>query len=118
MTALVLSVRFGVLVIGAFSLVVLGGIIQDWIGSRFGFSGLLLTSFALLRWVIIVLALLLGFAMIHRYAPNVELRFLFITPGSVVGVSLRIVASLGFSLYTRSFADYDATSAASAPWSS
>ncbi|MCW2241836.1 YihY/virulence factor BrkB family protein [Azospirillum canadense] len=108
-TALVLSVLFGVLVIGAFSLVVLGGIIQDWIGNRFGFSGLLLTFFALLRWVIIVLALLLGFAMIYRYAPNVELRFMFITPGSVVGVGLLIVASLGFSLYTRSFADYDAT---------
>jgi membrane protein len=56
-----------------------------------------------------VLALLLGFAMIYRYAPNVEQKFAFITPGSVLGVILLIVASLGFAIYTRNFADYSAT---------
>ncbi|QQP93000.1 YihY/virulence factor BrkB family protein (plasmid) [Skermanella sp. TT6] len=108
-TAIGLSLLFGVLVIGAFSLIVLGGIIQDWIGNRFGFSHTLLTFFAAFRWVIIVLALLLGFAMIYSYAPNVQQRFMFITPGSLIGVSLLIVASLAFSLYTRNFANYDAT---------
>ena len=32
-----LSVMFAVLVIGGFSLIVLGGQIQDWLGARFGF---------------------------------------------------------------------------------
>jgi membrane protein len=108
-TALVLSALVGALLIGALSLVVLGGIIQDWIGNRAGFSGPLFTFFALLRWIIIVLALLLGFAVIYRYAPNVEVRFTFISPGSLVGVTLLILACLAFSLYARSFADYDAT---------
>ena len=35
-TALVLSLLFVVLVIGAFSLVVLGGVIEDWLGVRMG----------------------------------------------------------------------------------
>jgi len=65
-TALALSVLFGVLVLGAFSLIVLGGMIEDWIGNRFGFTAVLLTVFAVFRWVVIVLALLLGFAMIYR----------------------------------------------------
>jgi len=65
-TALALSVFFGVLVIGAFSLIVLGGIIEDGIGNRFGLTPVLLTVFAVFRWVVIVLALLLGFAMIYR----------------------------------------------------
>jgi membrane protein len=108
-TAVALSLAFGVLVIGAFSLVVLGGIIQDWIGNRYGFSDALLAFFAAFRWVMIVLALLLGFALIYRYAPNVEQRFAFVTPGSVIGVLLLIAASLGFALYTRNFGDYDAT---------
>jgi membrane protein len=108
-TALVLSILFAVLVIGAFSLVVLGGVIQDWIGARFGFSELLLTFFAVFRWVMIVLALLLGFALIYRYAPNVEQKFAFITPGSLIGTALLILASLGFAVYTRNFGDYDAT---------
>lgn len=108
-TAFLLSLIFGVLVIGAFSLIVLGGVLQDWITSNFGFSRELILLFAGLRWIIIVLALLSGFAVIYRYAPNVEERFHFITPGSVLGVSLLIIASLGFSLYTMNFGDYDAT---------
>jgi membrane protein len=108
-TALVLSLLFGVLVLGAFSLIVLGGIVQDWIGNRFGFTNALFTFFATFRWVVIVLALLLGFAMIYHYAPNVEQRFKLITPGSVFGVVMLIITSLVFSFYTRNFADYDAT---------
>ena len=107
-TALGLSLLFGVLVLGAFSLVVLGGIIQDWIGNRFGFTGALLTFFAVFRWVIIVAALLLGLAIIYRFAPNVERTFALLTPGSVFGVTMLIVSSLGFSFYTRNFAAYGA----------
>jgi membrane protein len=108
-TALMLSVLFAVLVIGAFSLIVFGGVIQDWIGNRFGFTDALLTFFVVFRWVVIVLALLLGFAIIYRYAPNVEQKFSFITPGSVLGATLLIIASLGFAMYTSNFADYSAT---------
>jgi membrane protein len=108
-TALMLSLLFGLLVIGAFSLIVLGGVIEDWIGTRLGFTGALLTIFAVFRWVVIVLALLLGFAMIYRYAPNVEQKFSFITPGSILGVTLLIAVSLGFAIYTSNFADYSAT---------
>jgi membrane protein len=106
-TSLALIVLFGVLVIGAFSLIVLGGIIQDWIGNRFGFTDVLLTFFGVFRWVVIVLALLLGVAMIYRYGPNVEQKFKFITPGSVFSVSLLIVASLGFAFYTNNLVNYD-----------
>ncbi|MGZ9073395.1 MAG: YihY/virulence factor BrkB family protein [Rhodoplanes sp.] len=113
LTALALSLLFGVLVLGAFSLVVIGGIIEDWIGNQFDFSPMLLTIFTLSRWAIIVLALLLGLAVIYCYGPNVERPFAFITPGSMVGVGLLIAALPGFSFYSRNFADYDA--AASAP---
>nr|WP_230532598.1 YhjD/YihY/BrkB family envelope integrity protein [Microvirga roseola] len=100
-TAVVLSLLFGLLILGAFSLIVVGGIVQDWIGNRFGFTSALLTFFAALRWVIIVLAMLSGFALIYRYAPNVRLKFAFLTPGGVFGVSMLIVASLGFSFYEK-----------------
>jgi membrane protein len=108
-TALGLSFLFGVLVLGAFSMIVLGGIIQDWIGGRFGFSAVLLAFFAAFRWLVIILALLLGFAIIYRYGPNVEQKFALISPGSIFGVISLIAASLGFSFYTRQFAQYDAT---------
>ena len=108
-TALVLSILFGLLVIGAFSLIVLGGRIEDWLGDQMGYSDALLIFFSIFRWVVIVLALLLGFAIIYRFAPNVEQKFRFITPGSVIGTILIIIVSIGFSIYTANFADYDAT---------
>jgi membrane protein len=107
--ALALSVAFGVLVIGAFTLVVVGGMIEDWVGASFGLPGWVTAVFAGFRWVVIVAALLLGFALIYRYAPNVEQRFRFITPGAVLGVVLLVVASLGFSIYIQNFGDYSAT---------
>lgn len=107
--ALVLSVLFGVLVLGAFSLIVFGGVMQDWLGNRFGFSDALLTFFVVFRWIVIVLALLLGFAIIYRYAPNVEQKFSFVTPGSFLGAAMLIVTSLGFAIYTSNFGDYAAT---------
>ena len=109
LTAIGLSLLFGVLVIGGFSLIVLGGQIQDWLGSRFGFSDALLTFFVVFRWIIIVLGLLLAFALIYYLAPNVEQRFVFITPGSIAGVLVLMLASLGFAWYARSFGNYDAT---------
>ena len=108
-TALMLSLLFGLLVIGAFSLIVLGGRIEDWIGNRFGFADALVTFFAVFRWIVIVLALLLGFSIIYYLGPNVEQKFKFITPGSLLSVTLLIIVSLGFTLYIRNFADYSAT---------
>ena len=108
-TALALSILFGLLIIGAFSLIVLGGYIQEWLGTQLGFSSLLILLFVAFRWIIVILALLLGFAMIYRFAPNVEQKFAFITPGSILGVLMLIVASLGFAIYTANFGDYNAT---------
>lgn len=109
LTALILSLLFALLVIGAFSLIVLGGVMQDWLGDKFGFSNTLLMIFALFRWVVIVLALFLGFAVIYQYAPDVEQKFVFITFGSVLGVTLLIIVSIAFAFYTSKFADYNAT---------
>ncbi|MDP2358284.1 MAG: YihY/virulence factor BrkB family protein [Beijerinckiaceae bacterium] len=106
--SLLLSTVFGAMILTAFSLIVLGGIVQDWLGSRFGFNQLLLTFFATLRWVIIVVSMLLGFALVYRFAPNVEQRFGFVTPGSVFGVVALILVSLGFSVYIQNFGDYGA----------
>lgn len=104
-----LSLLFGVLVIGAFSLVVLGGVLQGWIGEWFGFSPVLLDFFAVFRWVMIFLALQLGFALIYYLGPDVKQEFKFITPGSILAVLLLIAASLVFKFYATHFGNYSAT---------
>lgn len=109
LTAIALSVLFAVLVLAAFSAIVLGGTLQGWLVSRFGFGDLVITLFAIARWVIIVAALLLMFALVYYLAPDVEQEFRYITPGAVLGVVLLSVASIGFGWYAQNFGNYDAT---------
>lgn len=107
-TALGLTFLFGVLVLGAFSLVVVGGSIQAWIGHRMGFSAGLLGFFVVFRWVVIVLALLLALSLVYHLAPNRDREFHFISAGSVTATALLIGASFGFSVYTSNFGNYSA----------
>ncbi len=53
--------------------------------------------------------MLVLWAFIYYLLPDVEQKFVFITPGSLVGVTVWLLASWGFSLYAKNFGSYDAT---------
>ncbi|WP_168217412.1 YihY/virulence factor BrkB family protein [Paracoccus liaowanqingii] len=108
-TAIVLSMLFGVFVLGALSLVVMGGTLEQWVTEWLGTSETLATAFTILRWIVIFCALLLGHAFFYKFGPNVEQRFRFITPGSVFSTILLMLASVAFSFYIRNFGNYSAT---------
>ena len=105
-TALLLSLSFGLLVLSGFSLIVLGGVIQSWIGDRFGFSAALLGFFVVFRWIVIVLALLLAISATYYLAPNRHRPFRLFSAGSVAATLLLIAASYAFSVYTSHFGNY------------
>jgi membrane protein len=107
--ALWLMLLFVLLIVGAFALIIFGGVLEDWVGSMIGMSQAVLTFFAVFRWIVISILILLGFSLIYYYGPNVEQSFKFITPGSIIGAGLLILASLGFSIYVSNFGDYNAT---------
>jgi membrane protein len=107
--AIVLSLLFIALIISAFALIVLGGVAQEWLAQQYGLGPVLLTTFAVFRWIVIMAALLLTFALLYYLAPNVKQKFVFITPGSVLGALLLTIASLGFAWYVQNFANYSAT---------
>jgi membrane protein len=107
-TALALTLLCGALILGAFTMVVLGGAIQGWLGHRFGFGETLLTFFVWFRWAVIVVSLLLGISLIYHYGPHRKAHYRFITAGSVTATLLLIAASVGFSVYTSNFNNYSA----------
>lgn len=106
--AIGLSLLFGALMLLAFSLIVLGGVAQDWLGRYIGRSAWLLGFFATLRWVIIVLSVVLAFSLMYWLAPNVrDQRFRLLTVGGTVATVLLLAASVGLAVYVQNFANYD-----------
>jgi membrane protein len=53
--------------------------------------------------------MMLTWALIYRFVPNIKLPFKILTPGSIVGVVVWGIASWGFSMYVRHFGSYDKT---------
>ena len=62
-----------------------------------------------LRLPLAALVMMFLWAMLYSVLPNVKQRFRLITPGSVVGVLLWLVASYGFSEYVGHFGKYEVT---------
>lgn len=65
-----------------------------------------------LTWLRLPLAglfMMFLWAVLYYVLPDVEQKFKFITPGSVVGVIVWVIASWGFSVYVANFGKYDAT---------
>ncbi len=107
--SIILLAIFFVLIVGGFSLIIGGGAIQGWAGDKIGPSKPLLILFAAFRWAIVALALLSAFSILYYFGPDVEQKFKFITPGSVLGLILLVLASLGFRFYVSNFSNYNAT---------
>jgi membrane protein len=55
------------------------------------------------------LLMMVVWAVLYRVLPDVEQRFKFLTPGSIAGVVLWVVASWGFSIYVSHFGSYNKT---------
>ena len=75
--------------------------IAHWLGEPLG------TVLMWLRLPVAGILMMLVWAMIYYLLPDVEQEFKFITPGSVVGVLLWLLASFGFSVYVKNFGSYD-----------
>ncbi|MDP4021740.1 YihY/virulence factor BrkB family protein [Methylobacterium sp. NEAU 140] len=65
---------------------------------------------ALLRWPALLLAVLLGLAVLYRYGPSRDApRWRWVTPGGLLAAGLWLVCSLLFSWYVANFGSYDKT---------
>ncbi|MGV8887813.1 MAG: YihY/virulence factor BrkB family protein [Pseudomonas sp.] len=97
----------GMLLIAA-ALMVLGPQVMGWIASQVGLEDFIVTLWTIVRWPVVVILLMMAVALIYYVMPDVKQEFRFITPGSVLAVVVWIIASLGFGLYVKEFANYNA----------
>lgn len=63
-----------------------------------------------LRWVILFGGMILGLALMYRYAPDrAEPRWRWTSPGAFIAAILWTIGSIAFSIYTANFGKYNQT---------
>lgn len=101
--ALLMVLVTAVLVLAASSVAIVAAPIAEALGGPVG------TALSWLRMPVAALLMMFVWALLYWALPDVEQRFRFITPGSIIGVLGWALASWGFSLYVKNFANYAGT---------
>jgi membrane protein len=102
------TVGLAALLLLAAGLMVTGPEIMRWIAAQVGLENVIVTLWTWLRWPVAILLMTLVIAVVYYVAPDVEQKFRFITPGSVLAVVVWIAASVGFGVYLKNFGNYNA----------
>jgi membrane protein len=107
--AILLTMLLGVMVLVSFALIVLGGVLQNYLANYLGETDVMVRVFQVFRWVVILALMMLSFAVAYYFGPDVKQKFKFITPGATFGVVVLIGATLIFRYYVENFGNYAAT---------
>ncbi len=75
-----------------------------------GAAGTAQAVLRVLRWPVLALVAMVALSLLYRWAPDRDAaRFRWVSPGAVLATVVWLVASIGFSIYTSNFGDYNET---------
>jgi membrane protein len=110
LTAIGLTILLSVLIITALIIVLYGGKIADSVAANYALGSVFTWTWKIAQWPIVFGFMLLGFALIYYFAPDVrDQKWIWLTPGAVLGVLLWLLVSFGFRLYLHFFDSYSNT---------
>jgi len=110
LVAVSLTMGLSILIMGALGLVMGGSHIADHLAAYNRLSSAFTITWKILQWPIALAFMLLSFALIYFFAPDFhEQDWKWITPGSVIGVALWLLASFAFKGYLHFFDSYSKT---------
>jgi membrane protein len=105
-----LTLAVSILVVAALFVVLMGGNAAEFIGAKLNLGDVTILAWKVLQWPIAFGFLILAFALIYYFGPDIkEQHWYWITPGSLVGVILWLLASVGFRVYLHFFNSYSKT---------
>ncbi|MGE5182900.1 MAG: YihY/virulence factor BrkB family protein, partial [Acidobacteriota bacterium] len=109
LTAIIVTIGMGVLVVLALALLVVGPLVGHWVADRFGLGGAFDVAWGIGRWIGAGLLVMLVWAIIYKFLPNTDAPFRIFTPGAISGVLLWLAMSYAFGVYLGHFNRYEAT---------
>jgi membrane protein len=107
--SIALTVALVGLTILSLVIVLYGTYIADFIGERTGLEHATVIAWQIVQWPIALLLVAFAFALMYHWGPDLRQPWRWLTPGSLIGVSLWIAASLLFRTYLHYFNSYSRT---------
>jgi membrane protein len=104
-----MTIAGSVIVLAAVALLIAGGQVGFWAAGKLGIESYYVDVMRWLRWPLTALMIMTVVALAYYFLPDVQQRFKFITPGSVLGTLLWLLATWGFGQYVSSFGNYNVT---------
>ena len=104
-----ITVGGGLLVLVGIALLVAGGSAGLWAARHLHVAEEYVIVLRWIRWPMVAIMITLGAAFSYYLLPDVEQKFKFITPGSVIGTFVWFLASWGFGTYVSHFGSYNLT---------
>lgn len=108
-----LALAFGMLFVlcflflGSFGLLTAGHLFAAWVTSYMGAATPLLRIWQVSRWIVSVLLLMAGLALVDYLIPNLKRSWHWITPGTLLPVCIWIPGGVAFNWYVRDFGTYN-----------
>jgi membrane protein len=110
LTAIGLTLALSILIMSALVLVLYGGRIADHVAGSYGFGEIFIIAWKIIQWPLVFAFVLFAFTLIYYVAPDVrDQKWIWVTPGAVMGVGLWLLISVSFRLYLHFFDSYSKT---------
>lgn len=108
LTALGLTFTFGVAIVLAIIVLLVGGIITDYL-LQFGFfnNPIIAYLLSIVRYLLVFAVFVGVVSVIYKVGPDVDMKWTFVTPGSVTASVLIVLTTLLFSFYLSNFGSYN-----------
>ncbi|MDP8952919.1 MAG: YihY/virulence factor BrkB family protein [Actinomycetota bacterium] len=107
--SVLLSLGVAALLIVALVLVVFGPELGGAVADAVGLGSVFQLVWNIVQWPVLLFFVVFAFALVYYHAPDVEQRFRWISPGSIVAVLLWLIFSLLFSIYVERSGSFNAT---------
>ena len=107
---LVVTLALVIMLVLSALIVVVSGPVATQVGKALGVGSAAVVAWDIAKWPILVVIVSLMFSLLYKAAPNVKQPgFRWITPGGVIAVIARLIASALFALYVSFAGSYNRT---------
>lgn len=107
--AIALTVALALFIVVSLAFVLAGPSVALWVADWFGLGAAFALFWAIVRWPLIIVLVVLGVDLVYHFAPNRRGRWVWITPGSLLATGLWILSSFAFKFYVTNLANFNVT---------